>query len=124
MISKSLGNLSAVDVGKNHKHYNKYLLPQEEVWAEYKSIRDSLVVTNKRLIVIDVQGITGKKVECLFLNYSKITAFSVESAGSFDLDSEVNIWLSGMDVVKLAFVKGTGIDKLALVLGEKSLGSQ
>lgn len=58
-------------------------------------IRDVFIFTNKRLIIIDVQGLTGRKVEYLSVTYKSISRFSVESAGTFDLDAELKIWISG-----------------------------
>jgi len=54
------------------------------------------IFTNRRLILIDVQGLTGKKIEYRSIPYSKITSFSVETAGHFDLDAELKIWVSGL----------------------------
>lgn len=54
-----------------------------------------MVFTDKRLILVDKQGVTGKKVEYHSIPYKSITHFSVESAGHFDLDAELKIWISG-----------------------------
>ena len=67
------------------------LLGDEQVIGPYKAMRDGVVYTNKRIIVVNVQGITGKKKDYTSLPYSKIVAFSVETAGSFDLDSELEM---------------------------------
>ena len=64
--------------------------------GSYQSIRDGVVFTNKRIIAINVQGITGKKKDFTSLPYSKIQAFSVETSGVFDLDSELELWFSGV----------------------------
>ena len=50
----------------------------EEVLLSYKSVRDRLIVTNKKLLIIDVQGVTGRKKEYMVLPYSKLTGFSCE----------------------------------------------
>ena len=70
---------------------------QEEVLLSYKSVRDRLIVTNKKLLVIDVQGITGRKKEYMILPLSKLTAFSCESSGTFDLDAELKVWGSAIN---------------------------
>jgi hypothetical protein len=68
----------------------------EKVEKAYKLIRDMIVFTNRRLILIDKQGMTGKKVEYHSIPYRSITHFSVETAGTFDLDAELKIWISSM----------------------------
>ena len=79
------------------------LLPDEQLVAAFKAVRDSVVFTDKRIIAINVQGITGKKKDYSSLPYSKIQAFSVETAGSFDLDAELELWFSGLGKVRLEF---------------------
>lgn len=50
--------------------------------------------TNKRLILVDKQGITGRKVDYMSVVYKSISRFSIETAGDFDLDAELKIWIS------------------------------
>lgn len=79
------------------------LIGGESVVASFKAMRDFVVFTNKRLIAVNVQGITGKKRDFSSLPYSKIQAFSVETAGTFDLDAELELWFSGLGKVRLEF---------------------
>jgi hypothetical protein len=76
----------------------------ESIIAAFQSIRDYVVFTNKRIIAVNIQGITGKKKDYSSLPYSKIQAYSVETAGVFDIDSELELWFSGLGKVKLEFV--------------------
>lgn len=76
----------------------------ETILGTFQGIRDGIVFTNKRIIAINVQGITGKKKDFTSLPYSKIQAYSVETAGVLDLDSELELWFSGMGKVKFEFV--------------------
>lgn len=62
-----------------------------------------MVFTNKRLMAVNVHGITGKKRDYTSLPYSKVQAFSVETAGTFDLDAELDLWFSGLGKVRLEF---------------------
>lgn len=84
----------------------------EQIIGTYKAIRDGVVFTNKRIIAINVQGITGKKVDFTSLPYSKVQAFSVETAGVFDLDSELEIWFSGLGKVKFEFVASANVSEI------------
>lgn len=79
------------------------LIADEQIVSAYRAVRDSVVFTTKRLIAINVQGLTGKKTDYTSLPYSKIQAFSIETAGTFDLDSELELWFSGLGRVKLEF---------------------
>lgn len=83
------------------------LVEGEQPWAAYKTVRDSAVFTNKRLIVRDAQGITGKKVEIYSLPYSAINMWSSENAGKIDFNAEIELWTrAGHLKIKL----GRGID--------------
>ncbi|WP_235069544.1 PH domain-containing protein [Turicibacter sp. TJ11] len=95
---------------------------QEEVLLSYKSVRDRLIVTNKKLLVIDVQGITGRKKEYMILPLSKLTAFSCESSGTFDLDAELKVWGSAINQMEFQFLKGTDIRPLVKILNEHLCG--
>lgn len=73
----------------------KVLAPNERIEQIYPIIRDHFVFTDKRLILIDKQGLTGSKLEYHSIPYRSITHFSIETSGSFDLDAELKIWISG-----------------------------
>ena len=82
----------------------------EPVRVAFKVIRDLFVFTDRRLIFVDRQGLTGRKVEYLTIPYRAITSFSVETAGSFDLDSELKIWVSGRpDPIQRTLKRGANV---------------
>ena len=86
--------------------FYKFLIDGEDIIAAFKSIRDQVVFTNKRVIAANVQGITGSKVDYTSLPYSKVNAFSVETSGTLDLDCEIELYLS--EVGKVLFeIKGS-----------------
>ena len=87
------------------------LIEGEDVQAAYKLVRDMFVFTDKRLIVMDKQGMTGKKVSYLTVPYGSIVSFAKESAGHFDLESELKIWIRGQsDPLAFEFKKDSSID--------------
>ena len=94
------------------------LVNNEQIIETYRGIRDGVVFTNLRLIAINVQGLTGKKKDFTSLPYSKIQAFSVETAGVIDLDSELELWFSGMGKVKLEFTGQTNIKAISNMIGQ------
>lgn len=97
------------------------LVEGEEHIGSYQSIRDGIVFTNKRIIAINVQGITGKKKDFTTLPYSRIQAFSVETAGTFDLDSELDLWFSGLGHVKFEFIGAADVSYICKVISKKVL---
>ena len=93
----------------------------ESIMGTFQSIRDGVVFTNKRIFAINVQGLTGKKKDFTSLPYSKIQAFSVETAGVLDLDSELELWFSGMGKVKFEFVSKADVSGICRMISEKVL---
>ena len=83
-----------------------------------------LVFTNKRLsLVDDKQGLTGNKVEYHSLPYRNITHFSIETAGHFDLDAELNIWICGSSMpIQKRFNKQLNIYHVQSILAGYVLG--
>ena len=95
LIDGLLGNASKIEPEKIQQEFAQILTPGERVEHAYQLIRDTFVFTNLRLVFVNRQGLTGKKVEYMSIPYSKITRFSVETAGTFDLDAELKIWITG-----------------------------
>lgn len=85
------------------------LLEGEQVFVSYKGVRDFIVFTSRRIIAVNIQGLTGKKKDFTSLPYTKIQAFSVETAGTFDLDAELELWFSGLGRVKFEFKGNTDV---------------
>jgi hypothetical protein len=112
-----MGNASEVDIQQIQKEYANVLAPAESVDKAYKLVRDMFIFTNKRLILVDKQGITGKKTEYHSIPYKSITHFSIETAGHFDLDAELKIWISGAPLpIQKQFNKTLNIYELQSVL--------
>lgn len=115
--ARKLDVLGVTEPGSNRKLYNHVMLPGENVLMEFKAFRDVAVFTDKKIIAVNVQGLTGTKVEVLVLPYSKMTAYAVESAGGFDLDAELKVWSSGIGLVEFEFVRGqVDVRALATIL--------
>jgi hypothetical protein len=118
-----MGNASEVNVGEIQRDFAKVLASSERIEKAYKLIRDLFIFTNKRLILVDKQGLTGKKVEYHSIPYKNITHFSIETAGHFDLDAELKIWISGNALpLQKQFNKSLNIYELQSVLADYVLG--
>ena len=93
----------------------------ETIIQSFRGIRDGVVFTNKRIFAINVQGITGKKKDFTSLPYSKIQAFSVETAGVLDLDSELDLWFSGMGKARFEFIASADVSAICRMISERVL---
>lgn len=114
-----MGHGSIVDPAKLAKHMDGVLIEGETVRMAYRVIRDFFVFTQKRLILVDVQGLTGSKVDYTSVPYRAITRFSVETAGTFDLDAELKIWVSGSpQPVSKTLKKGTDVRGIQRALAQ------
>ncbi|MFD1775621.1 PH domain-containing protein [Paenibacillus rhizophilus] len=119
-----LGNASQVDLNSARKEYGQILAPGEQIERAYKLIRDMFIFTDKRLILIDKQGVTGKKTAYHSIPYKSITHYSVETAGHFDLDAELCLFVSGSSLpLKKTFNKSVNIYEVQAVLSQYILKS-
>lgn len=98
LLDGVLGNASEIDPAKVQQEFERILAPQEKVEHAYQLIRDYFVFTDRRLVFVNKQGLTGSKVEYHSIPYRNITHFSIETGGTFDLDAELKIWVSGTPV--------------------------
>lgn len=109
MLDGILGNAKEISPKELADELGPVLIEGEQIERAFKLVRDLYVFTNKRLIFVDKQGLTGKKIEYHSFPYDKITHFSVETAGRFDRDAELKIWVSGGHGLQKEFKKGTDI---------------
>jgi len=119
LLNALLGNAGVVDPETLAKEYGKLLTEGEEIEIGFKLIRDVFIFTNKRLIFVDKQGITGKKTEYISMPYKSISGFSIRTAGHFDLNAELKIWaFNGQLVIERKFDKKVNIYDLQKVLAK------
>jgi Bacterial PH domain len=109
-------NVSTVQPGVAH-----LLMEGEQLLIAAKGTRDYVVFTDKRIIAVNIQGLTGSKKDFSSLPLSKIQAFSVETAGTFDRDCELEMWFSGLGMVRLEFAGNFDIGYVARLIGSKIL---
>lgn len=105
----------------NESTVSPLFVPGEQFIGEYQAIRDYVIFTNKRIISVNVQGITGKKKDFTSLPYSKIQVFSVETSGVLDLDSELELYFSGAGKIKFEFTGESNIIEIERVIAEHVL---
>lgn len=117
LLGGMLGNASKIDTGNIQEEFSQILAPGEKVEHAYQLIRDYFVFTDRRFVLVDKQGLTGSKVEYHSIPYRSITHFSVETAGTFDLDAELKIWIAGTELpIQKQFNKKLSIYEVQSVL--------
>lgn len=116
LLSGLLGNATEINAGQANAEFASLLTTDEQIEKAYQLIRDSFLFTNKRLILVDVQGMTGSKVQYHSIPYRTIIHFNVETAGHLDLDAEMKIYLAGGDFVAKRFNKKLNIYEVQRVL--------
>jgi hypothetical protein len=123
IFSALIGNAGSVSQEELIKKYGKLLIDSEEIELGFKLIRDTFIFTNKRLILVEVQGITGSKTEYKSITYKSITRFSIETAGTFDLEAELKIWVSSetLPSIKKQFNKSVDVYEVQKVLAHHIL---
>ena len=124
IFSAILGNAGSVSQEDLIKNYGQLLTDSEEIEMGFKLIRDTFIFTNKRLILVDKQGITGSKTEYRSIAYKSISRFSIETAGTFDLDAELKIWVASEaqpSIIK-QFNKSVNVYDVQKVLAHHVLG--
>lgn len=124
LFSGWLGNATQTDTNKIEKELAVILLPTEKITSAFVLVRDCIVFTDKRLILVDKQGVTGKKTAYKSIPYRSISRFEIETSGVFDLDAELKIWISsGIEPVEtLQFKHDQSVIAIQQALSEGVLG--
>ena len=113
--------LRKVGNGEIGKNLEALLLADESIIGVYKGIRDYVVFTDKRVIAANVQGLTGKKQDFTSLPYKKISVFSIETSGVFDIDSELELYFSGVGKVSFEFTGASDIVQIGKIISQYAL---
>lgn len=122
ILSGLLGNAGVVDADKLQSEYGDLLTENEAIEIGFKVIRDTFIFTNKRLILVDVQGLTGKKIQYLSIPYGKISKYSIETSGRFDLDAELKLWIGSDNLpIEKKFNKKVNIYDVQKILSKHVL---
>ena len=111
--------IDKVDPNDSKEIFDLFLASDEQIVLSYKNVPDKVVFTTKKIICYDVQGLTGSKNEYKFYPYSKVSSFSVETAGFFDGDSDFKIWVSGVGCFEIKFGRKLDIKELGLFMSSK-----
>ena len=95
VLSALTGNAAEISSAEGTEIFKQVLMENERVVRAYQLFRDAFAFTERRLILKDVQGLAGKKIEWHSVPYRSISHFSIETAGMNDWDAELKIYVSG-----------------------------
>ena len=120
----SVWNLKPIRVDAVKGEVNGLLIGGEEVVMAFQTVRDQLLFTNKRIIAVDVQGLTGTRRTFSSMPYKKVQYFSIQTPGFGELipDSELFIMFSNTFTAKFEFKGGVDIGKIGRMISEYVLG--
>lgn len=116
LLNTILGNASQVNINEIKAQFENVLVENENIEAAFSLFRDKMVFTNKRIIFLDKQNVTGSKKEYLSVPYHAISVFSVESAGTFDADAEIKLWVREIGQITKKVGKNTDTMQIQKIL--------
>lgn len=116
LFNSILGNASQVNIDEIKAQFENVLVENENIEAAFSLFRDKMVFTNKRIIFLDKQNVTGSKKEYLSLPYHAVSVFSVESAGTFDADAEIKLWVREIGQITKKVGKNTDTLQIQKIL--------
>lgn len=122
LLSGIMGLTSDADVEEVRADLEPMLLAGEDVALAFRVLRDLFVFTDLRLIIVDKQGMTGRKRNIRSIPYRSITMFAIETAGNFDADSELTLWLSGQPPLLRQLSRRADIAGIQRALAHGTLG--
>lgn len=121
LLDTLLGHAGEKDIADLHEDFAPLLAPGEVLQRAFGFVRDLIVFTDRRMIIVDEQGVTGRKTSYLSVPYRAIVMYSIETAGHFDLDSDLRIWISGQgEPISRALGRGTGAQDIIAILAQNT----
>lgn len=121
LLDTLLGHAGEKNVADLQEDFAPLLAPGEALQRAFGFVRDLIVFTDRRMILVDKQGVTGRKTSYLSVPYRAIVMYSVETAGHFDLDSDLRIWISGQpEPISRSLSRGTGVQDIIAILAQNT----
>ncbi len=116
----SVWNLKPIAVSAIRNEVRELLIDGEDAVMAFKTMRDQLIFTNRRIIAIDVQGLTGRRKAFTSLPYSKVQYFSVQTPGFAELfpDSELFLMFNNGFTATFEFRECVDIGKIGRMISE------
>jgi hypothetical protein len=119
LLDTLLGHAGETDIAGLHDEFGSLLAQGEALQRAFGFVRDLIVFTDRRMIIVDKQGVTGRKTSYLSIPYRAIVMYSIETAGHFDLDSDLKIWVSSQpEPITRALGRGAGARDIIAILAQ------
>ena len=119
LLDTLLGHHGEKDIARVGDDLAPLLAPGESITRAFGQVRDLIVFTDRRLLLIDKQGVTGRRTEFVSLPYRSIAMFSLETAGHFDLEAELRLWVSGQaQPIVRQLGRGAGAEAIVALLAQ------
>lgn len=109
-------NLSGIKNSEVRPEVARLLVPGEQIVQAFQTIRDQVIFTDKRVFVVNVQGLTGKKVSYFSYPYSKVQFYGIETAGVLDIDSELVLSFANGAVLQFDFKTNVDIQQISTMI--------
>lgn len=119
--NKAVFKLTAEKPEKGFKVVEDLLIPGETILDSFVSVRDRLIFTDKRIISVNTQGVTGKKKDFTSIPYKRIQTFSIETAGLMDLDAELTVYISSVGMVTFQLLGSNHVKALCAAISKHIL---
>ncbi len=121
LLDTLLGHAGEKSLDDIREEFAPLLAPGETLQRAFGMVRDLIVFTDRRLILVNKQGVTAKKIEYRSVPYRAIVMYSLETAGHFDLEAELHIWISGQPApIDLALGRNSGATDIIAVLAQNT----
>lgn len=117
-LDSNIMNLKAIDIKDVRPEVNKLMINEENIILAFQTIRDQVIFTNHRIFVVNVKGVTGKKIAYFSYPYSKIQYYGIETAGLLDIDSELVVAFSNGEVLKFDFKSNVDIKTISTMIAK------
>ena len=118
VLDSQLLNLKEISINDVRPEVQALMLDDEQILHAFKTVRDQVVFTTKRVFVINVQGLTGKKVSYFSYPYSKVQFYGIETAGLLDIDSELILAFSNGTKLQLEFKSNVDIQEISKTISQ------
>ena len=125
LLNSILGNANAVSVEEVKNEWGKLLAQGEDITIAYKLVRDYIIFTPRRLILIDVKGLSGKKIAINSVPYRSVLGFTIQTAGMMDLNAELYLYIASQpEPLVYTFDKNVNIYEVQAILADAIIGDK
>ena len=112
-MDANIMNLKEINLREVRPEVPTLMVSGETMVMAFQTVRDQVIFTDKRIFVVNVQGITGKKISYFSYPYSKVQYFGIETAGVLDIDRAIIFAFSNGARLQYDFKSKVDIHKIS-----------